>query len=112
MLKMNKKLAGVFVALLLFCCLGFQLPAPAEWQKPLQPSLSSGALTCLASHPLDMSKFLVASGQQIFEAGKGTDWQPLWSQTDTNAPIKRLFPSAFFRILFLRSRTGVFLWET
>jgi hypothetical protein len=53
--------------------------------------MAGGALTCLASHPLDGSKFLVASGQQIFEAGKENAWQPLWSQADTSAPIKRLF---------------------
>jgi hypothetical protein len=91
MLKMNKPATGMFAALSLICILGFQIPAPAEWQKPIQPSLSGGALTCLASHPRDASKFLVASGQQIFEAGKETDWQPLWSQADAGAPIKRLF---------------------
>ena len=91
MLKMNKKMAASFAAFLLFCFFSFQLPAPAEWQKPLQPSLSGGALTCLASHPLDGTKFLVASGQQVFEAGKENAWQPLWSQSDASAPIKRLF---------------------
>lgn len=86
----NKKVAGTFATLLLFCFLGFQWPAPAEWQKPLQPSLAGGALTCLAAHPLDRSRFLVASGQQVFEAREKNDWQPLWSQSDANAPIKRL----------------------
>jgi hypothetical protein len=53
--------------------------------------MAGGPLTCLTSHPLDASKFLVASGQQIFEAGRENAWLPLWSQTDTTAPIKRLF---------------------
>jgi hypothetical protein len=91
MLRIHKKTAVSGGLLILFCVLGFQIQAPAEWQKPLQPSLAGGALTCLASHPLDASKFLVASGQQVFEAGKENAWQPLWSQTDTTSPIKRLF---------------------
>ena len=91
MLKINKKMTVWGVMLLFLCALGFQIPAPAEWQKPVQPSMAGGALTCLASHPLDRSKFLVASGQQVFEAGKENTWQPLWSQTDESSPIKRLF---------------------
>ena len=91
MRKTNKRTTVGGSALLLLCVLGFQLPAPAEWQKPLQPSLSGGTLTCLASHPLDRSKFLVASEQQVFEAGKENAWQSLWSQSDVNASIKRLF---------------------
>ena len=91
MLKINKKTAVWGAMLSFLCVLGFQIPAPAEWQKPIQPSMSGGALTCLASHPLDGSKFLVASGQQVFEAGKENAWQPLWSQADASAPIKRLF---------------------
>jgi hypothetical protein len=87
----NKKLVIWSVVLSLLCILGFQIPAPAEWQKPIQPSMSGGALTCLASHPLDASKFLIASGQQVFEAGKENAWQPLWSHSDASAPIKRLF---------------------
>jgi len=65
--------------------------------------MSGGALTGLASHPFDRSKFLIASEQQIFEAGKENAWQPLCSQADASAPIKRLFyfgflPDAVFAI--------------
>jgi photosystem II stability/assembly factor-like uncharacterized protein len=91
MLKINKKMSFWGASLLLLCVLGFQIPAPAEWQKPIQPSMAGGALTCLATHPLDPTKFLLASGHAIFENGKENLWQPLWSQTDPNSPIKRLF---------------------
>ena len=91
MIKFSIQTGKTFIAFALLCFFCFQLSAPAEWQKPLQPSLSGGALTCLASHPLDGNKFLIASGQQVFEAGEKNDWQPLWSQADPNAPIKRLF---------------------
>jgi len=90
-LKINKKTIVWGATLSLLCFLGFQMPAPAEWQKPLQPSMTGGALTCLAIHPLDPTKFLLASGHKIFENGRGSLWQPLWSQTDAAAPIKRLF---------------------
>ncbi len=110
MLKTNKKVAGIFAALLLCCVLGFQLPAPAEWQRPIQPSLVGGALTCLASHPLDGTKFLVASGQQVFEAGKESAWQPLWSQADASAPIKRLFSFGVLPdIIFAITNRSVFM---
>ncbi|MEI7750611.1 MAG: hypothetical protein WCJ71_00855 [Candidatus Omnitrophota bacterium] len=110
MRPVNKRFAGVGTALLLLCVLGFQIPAPAEWQKPLQPSLSGGALTCLASHPLDGSKFLVASGQQVFEAGKENAWQPLWSQADATAPIKRLFSFAVLPdTIFAMTSRSVFM---
>lgn len=94
---MSVKNKNVFLwgtTLLFLCIIGFQMPAPAQWQRPLQPSLAGGVLTCLALHPLDESKFLVASGQQVFEAGKENAWQPLWSQADAGAPIKRLFSFA------------------
>lgn len=91
MFRINRKTTFFGVLLSLLCILGFQIPAPAEWQKPLQPSMAGGALTCLASHPFDATKFLVASGHQIFEAGKENTWQTLWSQADANASIKKLF---------------------
>jgi hypothetical protein len=110
MMKPNKKMAALGVALLLLCVLGFQIPAPAEWQKPIQPSMAGGALTCLASHPLDASKFLIASGQQVFEAGKENAWQPLWSQTDASAPIKRLFSFGVLPdIVFAITNRSVFM---
>lgn len=90
MFSRHKRSLGWGLALTLLCVAGFQAQAPAEWQKPLQPPLAGGALTCLTLHPLDRSKFLVASGRQIFEAGKESSWQPLWSQPDANAPISRL----------------------
>jgi len=106
----NKRTAVLGVTLLCLCVLGFQMPAPAEWQKPLQPSMAGGTLTCLASHPLDRSKFLVASGQQVFEAGKEIIWEPLWSQTDASAPIKRLFSFAVLPdIIFAITDRNVFM---
>ena len=110
MLKINKKTAVWGAMLSFLCVLGFQIPAPAEWQKPIQPSMSGGALTCLASHPLDGSKFLVASGQQVFEAGKENAWQPLWSQADASAPIKRLFSFGVLPdIVFAITNRSVFM---
>jgi hypothetical protein len=94
MWKINKKTAGWTGALLLLYMAGFQIPAPAEWQKPIQPSLAGGALTCLSVHPLDPAKFLVASGHDIFEGGRENAWQPLWSQADAGAPIQRLLSFA------------------
>lgn len=106
----NKKAAAWSVLVSLLCVLGFQLPAPAEWQKPIQPSMAGGPLTCLASHPLDGSKFLVASGQQVFEAGKESAWQPLWSQADASAPIKHLFSFGVLPdIVFAITRRSVFM---
>ena len=98
------------MALLFLCILGFQIPAPAEWQKPIQPSMAGGALTCLASHPLDVSKFLIASGQQVFEAGKENTWHPLWSQSSASAPIKRLFSFAVLPdVVFAITDRNVFM---
>ncbi len=110
MLKQDMKTVLFGVIFSLLCVLGFQMPAPAEWQKPLQPSMAGGALTCLASHPLDMSKFLVASGQQVFEAGKENVWQPLWSQADASAPIKRLFSFGVLPdIIFAITNRSIFM---
>jgi photosystem II stability/assembly factor-like uncharacterized protein len=109
-LSVNKKFVVWSSALSLLCILGFQIPAPAEWQKPVQPSMSGGALTCLASHPLDVSKFLIASGQQVFEAGKENAWQPLWSQSGASAPIRRLFSfAALPEIVFAITDRNVFM---
>lgn len=110
MLNRNTKALLLGTALLLSCTLGFQVPAPAGWQKPLQPSMSGGILTCLASHPLDGSKFLVASGRQVFEAGKENAWRALWSQTDADAPIKRLFSfDALPDVVFALTTRSVFM---
>ena len=40
---------------------------------------------------LDPSKFLIASGHDIFEGGRANAWKPLWSQTDAKASIKKIF---------------------
>ncbi len=110
MLQINRKTA-VWSALFLFLCvLGFQMPAPAEWQKPLQPSLSGGALTCLAVHPLDPAKFLLASEHKIFENGKGSLWQPLWSQASASSPIIGIFSFAVLpAVIFATTDRGVFM---
>ncbi len=94
MLNLNKKMTGVAMVFLLFCILGFQMSAPAEWQKPIQPSMAGGALTCLALHPLDPTKLLIASGHDIFEGGRANAWQPLWSQADAKTSIKKLISFA------------------
>ena len=110
MLPITKKTALGSALILLLCVLGFQISAPAEWQKPLQPSLSGGALTCLATHPLDPTKFLLASGHKIFENGKEARWQPLWSQGDANAPIKRLFSFPLLpEIIFAITDRAIFM---
>ncbi len=107
-IKMKAVLWGALLALL--CVLGFQIPAPAEWQRPIQPSLTGGALTCLATHPLDPTKFLLASSHKIFENGKESSWQPLWSQGDANAPIKRLFSFAVLpEIVFAITDRNIFM---
>ncbi len=110
MMKTNMKTVMWCAALSLFCFLGFQLSAPAEWQKPIQPSLSGGAFTCLAAPPIDPTKFLLASGHKIFENGKENTWRPLWSQTDANSPIHRLFSFAILPdIVFALTDRGVFM---
>jgi len=110
MLKIRKKTLAAGVVLSLSCLLLFQMPAPAEWQKPLQPSMAGGTLTCLTIHPLDPTKFLVASEHKIFETGAGNSWQPLWSQADAKAPIKRLFSFAVLPdIVFAITDRGVFM---
>ncbi|MFA5167136.1 MAG: hypothetical protein WC530_01240 [Candidatus Omnitrophota bacterium] len=110
MLKINRKMVVWGAMLSLLCTLGFQIPAPAGWQKPVQPSMTGGALTCLVSHPLDESKFLVASGQQVFEAGKENTWQPLWSQADAGSPFKRLFSfDVLPDIIFAITNRSVFM---
>lgn len=63
----------------------------ADWQKPLQPSLAGGPLTCLTLSPLDRSKFLIASEHQVFEGGSEKGWKELWSSNDGRATIQRLF---------------------
>lgn len=109
-MAMNKKMAFGGTAALLLCFLGFQIPAPAEWQKPLQPSLSGGALTCLAIHPLDSTKFLLASRHKIFEQGKENSWKPLWSQTDAKAEIKKIFSFTILpETIFAITDRGVFM---
>lgn len=110
MSQTNKKTALLGALLALFCVSGFQIPAPAEWQKPIQPSLTGGSLTCLAAHPVDSTKFLLASGHKIFESGKENLWRPLWSQGDTSAPIKRLFSFAVLpEFVFAITDRGVFM---
>ena len=110
MLNINRKTAAGSVLLLALCVLGFQIPAPAEWQKPLQPSMAGGALTCLAAHPLDPAKFLLASGHKIFENGTNGLWRPLWSQTGASSPIKRLFSFAILpSVVFAVTDRGVFM---
>ncbi len=83
--------AKLFLTMALLLGIFFLPLGRAAWQKPIQPSLSGGVLTCLAIHPLDPAKFLLASGHDIFESERGNAWRPLWSQTDANAPFKRLF---------------------
>jgi uncharacterized protein YfaQ (DUF2300 family) len=107
----KKMLAGVVMAFLIFCILGFQASVPAEWQKPFQPSLAGGALTCLAPHPIDPTKFLIASGHDIFEGDRSNAWQPLWSHAEANASIKNFFLLACSPTGFSQSQTIVFLWE-
>jgi len=110
MFRRTKKALAWGILASLCCILGFQLPAPAEWQKPIQPSMAGGPLTCLVSHPLDGSKFLVASGQQVFEAGKESLWRPLWSQPDASAPIKKLFSFGILPdTVFAITRRSVFM---
>ena len=91
MRKINKGMFGAAGILLLLCVLRSPMPVSAEWQKPAQPSLTGGALTCLTLHPLDPAKFLLASGHDVFESGPENKWKQLWSQTDASAPIRRIF---------------------
>ncbi|MFH0985822.1 MAG: hypothetical protein V1882_09865 [Candidatus Omnitrophota bacterium] len=105
-----KRSAGWSMILLFLCIAGFQVQAPAEWQKTLQPSLAGGALTCLAPHPFDRSKFLVASGRQVFEAGKEVLWRPLWSQTGGRSPITKLISAAILPdFVFVLAGENVFM---
>jgi len=63
--KIGKRLAPLVLILAVF----FLPKGLASWQKPVQPSLAGGPLTCLAPHPFDASKFLAASERQLFEKG-------------------------------------------
>lgn len=94
----RKKLAhpGYWVITgIIFAFLNYQWIASAEWEKPLQPSLAGGSLTCLAIHPADPAKFLVASQNQIFENSKESSWQLIGSPTHSRMPIHKLisFPT-------------------
>jgi hypothetical protein len=114
MRQVNKKTLFWGIVLALFCLSGFQIQAPAAWQRPVQPSLAGGALTCLAIHPLDPTRFLLASKHQVFEgvleSGESYPWRPLWSQADANSPIKRLFSSAVLPgVVFAITDRAVFM---
>ncbi len=112
MKKNNLGFVVVFGALFAFYAFLFPDSAAAEWQKPIQPSLSGGALTCLAIHPLDPEKFLLASEHSIFEKGRENAWQMLWSQAGANTPFKRLFSfSSLPDFIFALSSDKVFLGE-
>ncbi len=88
--KKFKRLAACLMLLSLLLLATHQYPASAEWQKPIQPSIAGGALTCLTLHPLEQSKFLVASKSQIFESSKENAWLLLWSAADPRTPIQKL----------------------
>ena len=108
----RKKLLGAGLILLILCLLGFQTQSPAEWQRPTQPSLAGNALTCLAAHPLDASKFLVASKQQVFEGGDEPGWKSLWCRAMGMRRSSGSFLFPFYRMLCSRSQHVMFLWET
>jgi hypothetical protein len=106
----NKKVNKVFCVFLISSLLGIHAPVRAEWQKPLQPSLSGGPLTCLAVHPLDPAKFLLASERNIFEGGRENSWKELWSHTEPGAGIKKIFSfSALPRTVFALANNSVFV---
>jgi hypothetical protein len=79
---------GILFALL---SIGFQIQAPAQWQKPAQPPAAGGPLTCLVPHPLDPAKFLTASKHSVFENSLEKTWRPIWSQGDSSSAIRRLY---------------------
>ena len=68
----------------------FQNQAPADWQRPLQPSFAGGNLVCLSAHPLETSKFLVANRFQLFEGSGEKDWKTLWSDSGHGAMIQNI----------------------
>jgi hypothetical protein len=68
----------------------FQPLAESSWTKPLQPSFAGGELVCLAAHPKDHTRFLVANRSQIFEGASSLDWRMLWSSTGRQANIKKI----------------------
>lgn len=102
MIQTKVKIAVLGILFILFS-IGFQIQAPAEWQKPAQPPAAGGPLTCLVPHPLDPAKFLTASEHSIFENSAEKTWRPLWSQGDSNSAIRHLYvfpilPSVIFAI--------------
>lgn len=103
--KIKKRFWGlVLVAALFFLPKGL-----ANWQKPIQPSMSGGPLTCLSPHPLDSSRFLVASSHQLFEGGNSS-WKELWSQNDAGAAIQKIFTFEFIPdYLFVLTTGKIFL---
>lgn len=86
MIQKNRLWAGAALIL----ALAFLPAGRAQWEKPLQPSLSGGPLTWLIPHPLDNTKFLIASQHQVFEGGAENSWQPLWPATDRGSVIRRI----------------------
>ncbi len=68
----------------------FQPSAESSWIKPLQPSFAGGELVCLAAHPKDHTRFLVANRSQIFERSSSSGWHMLWSSAGRQANIKKI----------------------
>lgn len=94
MISQNFKIRKRFLVLLV---VGAVLVLPkglANWQKPIQPSTAGGPLTCLSLYPLDSSRFLIASGQQLFESSPRT-WKEIWSQNDPGSPIQQILVSEY-----------------
>jgi len=107
--RSNSKAAKRIFIFLLGSMLSVQGPVKAEWQKPLQPSLSGGPLTCLAAHPLDPAKFLLASERNIFEGGEESRWKELWSHTESAAGIRKIFSfSALPGAVFVLANDSLF----
>lgn len=89
-IKKSLRQSSWLAIILLLALASYSWTAFAAWQKPVQPSMAGGALTCLALHPADSSKFFVASGNQIFENGKENAWQLLGSVADPKSSIYKL----------------------
>jgi len=84
---------------------GYQTYSAAEWQRPLQPSLSGGELVCLAAHPREGNGFFVANSFQLFEGADGSGWKPVWSSGGECTRIRKIvtFPYLPDQVFILTS---------
>ncbi|MCM8775501.1 MAG: hypothetical protein NC930_04025 [Candidatus Omnitrophica bacterium] len=100
-----KALGLLWILVVILVPIGF---AFQSWEKPSQPP-AAGELISLTPHPLEPSKILVASRNQIFEGMDNGPWLPLWKIHGTDCEIRRIL--SFKEIpgtIFVLTQDGAF----